>query len=91
MRAGSLAGPLIINEITQKRVRTAGRDSTFCGTPSVDGKYQLATYGELENDSISIGAKFAEFALEPQKDYIGIIGANSYEYDAIILGKFFQF
>ena len=78
--------PLDYKRNNQKRIRTAGRDSTLCGTPSLDGKYQLATYGELENDSILIGAKFAEFALEPQKDYIGIIGANSYEYDAIILG-----
>ena len=79
--------PQTILECFEHGMQVAGKDAALYGMPSKDGKYQLATYGDVERDSLLIGAKFAELGLESQRDYVAVIAANSYEYNVIVLGK----
>jgi len=75
--------PQTILECFEHGMQIAGKEATLYAMPSKDGKYQLATYGDVERDSLLIGAKFAELGLEAQHDYVAVIAANSYEYNSL--------
>ena len=71
-------------------MKAAGEDGVCCGTPDAEGVYHMKTYGDLASTSQRLGNAFNKLGLESGKSKIAIFSANCFEYDAIIIGGYFQ-
>jgi len=82
--------PQTLLECFHQGLKAAGEDGVCCGTPDAEGKYQTKSYGELAATSQRLGNAFNKLGLESGKSKIAIFSANCFEYDAIIIGGYFQ-
>ena len=82
--------PKTLMECFQQGLKAAGEDGVCCGTPNAEGKYETQTYGELKTTAQRLGNAFNKLGLINGKSKIAIFSANCFEYDAIIIGGYFQ-
>ncbi|CAG5113191.1 Oidioi.mRNA.OKI2018_I69.chr2.g7319.t2.cds [Oikopleura dioica] len=82
--------PQTLMECFQQGLKAAGEDGVCCGTPNAEGKYETQTYGELKTIAQRLGNAFNKLGLINGKSKIAIFSANCFEYDAIIIGGYFQ-
>ncbi|CAG5113189.1 Oidioi.mRNA.OKI2018_I69.chr2.g7318.t1.cds [Oikopleura dioica] len=82
--------PQTLMECFQQGLKAAGEDGVCCGTPNAEGKYVTQTYGELKTTAQRLGNAFNKLGLINGKSKIAIFSANCFEYDAIIIGGYFQ-
>jgi len=82
--------PQTLLECFKQGLKAAGEDGVCCGTPDAEGVYHMKTYGDLASTSQRLGNAFNKLGLESGKSKIAIFSANCFEYDAIIIGGYFQ-
>ena len=77
-------------ESFQQGLKAAGEDGVCCGTPNAEGMYETQTYGELKTTAQRLGNAFNKLGLINGTSKIAIFSANCFEYDAIIIGGYYQ-
>lgn len=80
-----------ILECFQKGREAAGDNAIICGTPTPDlTDYTTRTYGEFAATSQYLANSLKKHGLVSGESKIAIYSSNCYEYDAVIIGGYYQ-